>query len=215
MRIRQRSVSNPPEVLLLLSRRRRLRLLWYFGLFAHGHSQRALHIILYLLKDYWLILQSLLRVLTTLAESLALVREPRTALFNYAIVRREIEQVAFLRNAFAVHDVEFAFTEWRRDFILRDFHLRAIAHDTIAVLDRADAANVETKRRIEFQRAAAASSLRTAEHHADFFANLVNEDEARVGLRHDRCQFAQRLRHQASLKAGQRIAHLAIELRTR
>src|SRR2546423_6115958 len=142
-------------MLLLLGRRRGLRLLWCFGLFAHGHSQRALHVILYLLKDYWLVLQCLLRVLATLAESLALVREPCTTLFNYAIVRREIEQVAFLRNAFAVHDVELGLAERRRDFIFRDFHLRAIAHDAIAVLDRADATNVETKRRIEFQRATA------------------------------------------------------------
>src|SRR5947207_1457657 len=117
------------STLLLLSRRCGLRLLWRFGLFAHGHPQRALHIILYLLQDYWLILQRLLRVLATLAESLALVREPRTTLFNYAIIRRKIEQVAFLRNAFAVHDVKLGFAEWRRDFILRDFHLRAIADD--------------------------------------------------------------------------------------
>src|SRR5438477_6978363 len=133
------------STLLLLGRRRRLRLLWCFGLFAHGHPQRALHVILYLLKDYWLILQSLLCVLATLAEPLALIREPRTTLFNYAIVRREIEQVAFLRNAFAVHDVELGLAERRRDFIFRDFHLRTIADDAIAVLNGADAANVETK----------------------------------------------------------------------
>src|SRR5205823_1384102 len=161
---------------LLLSRRRGLRLLWCFGLFAHGHSQRALHIILYLLKDYWLILQSLLRVLATLAESLALVREPRTTLFNYAIVRREIEQVAFLRNAFAVHDVELGLAERRRDFVFRDFHFRAIADHAIGVLDRADATDVEAQAGIEFQRASAGGSFRIPKHHANLFANLIDED---------------------------------------
>src|ERR1041384_6358883 len=206
---------NPPEVLLLLACRRGLLRFWCLSFFAHRHAQRALHVLLYLLEDFWLVLQSLLPLLAPLAQPLALVREPGAALFDDPIIRREIEQVAFLRNAFAVHDVEFAFAERRRDFIFRDLHFRAIADDAIAVLDCANAANVQTKRRIEFKRATTGRGFGITKHHADLFANLVDEDEAGVGLRHDRGQFAQRLRHQASLKARQRIAHFTVEFRAR
>src|SRR5713226_1887811 len=163
------------------------------GLFTYRQAQRALHVTLDALQHFRLILQSLLRVLASLAQAFALVRKPRAALFHYAIIRSQIEQVAFARNAFAVHYVELGLAERRRDFVLRHLHLRAIADDAVAVLDRADATDVEAHRRIELESATAARGFGIAEHHTNLLANLVDEDKARARLRHDRRQLAQRL----------------------
>src|SRR2546423_3787710 len=127
-----------------------------------------------------MIFQSLLRVFATLAKALAFVREPRAAFFNHTIVTSEIQQVAFARDAFTVHDIEFGLTKGRRDFVFRDLNFRAIADDAIGIFDRADATDVETQAGIKLQRAAAGSSFGIAEHHPNLFANLIDEDEAGV-----------------------------------
>src|SRR5437016_9426318 len=132
-----------------------------------------------------MILKSLLGVLATLAQAFAIVREPRTTLFDHAMVGGEIQQVALARNPFPVHDVELGLAERRCDFVLRDFHFSAIADDAVAVFDRADAANIEPQRGIKLQRATAGRSLGITEHYADLFANLIDEDEASVRLGHD------------------------------
>src|SRR6185437_9625731 len=52
-------------------------------------------------------------------------------------------------------------------------------------------------------------------HHADLFANLVDEDQAGARLAHGAGEFAQRLRHQPRLQTHVAIAHFAIEFRFR
>ena len=160
-------------------------------------------------------LQRLLGILAALAQAFAFIGKPGATLLNYPIVRRQIQQIAYARDAFAVHDVELGFAERRRDFVLGHLHLRAIADDAIAVFDRANTANVEAQAGIEFQRAAAGCGLGIAEHHADLFANLIDEDKAGVRLGHDRRQLAKCLRHQTRLQSRQRIAHLAIQFSAR
>ena len=76
-----------------------------------------------------------------------------------------------------------------------------------------DAADVDAHRRVELQRAAAGRRFRIAEHHADLLAQLVDEDEARLRLRDDAGELAQRLRHQPRLQAHLRFAHLAFDFR--
>src|SRR6185295_4045109 len=49
-----------------------------------------------------------------------------------------------------------------------------------ALLDRADAANVDAHGSIEFQRIAAGRGFRVAEHDADFHADLVDENDQRI-----------------------------------
>src|SRR2546425_13254669 len=83
------------------------------SLLANWQAQRALHVILNAKQHFRMILKSLLRILAALAQAFAFVREPSATLFDYAIVRSEIEQVAFARNAFAVHDVELGLAERR------------------------------------------------------------------------------------------------------
>src|SRR5712692_1829634 len=83
----------------------------FCGLFTDRQAERALHVTLDALQHFRLILQSLLRVLASLAQAFALIRKPRAAFFDYAIIRSQIEQVAFARNAFAVHYVELGLAE--------------------------------------------------------------------------------------------------------
>ena len=74
-----------------------------------------------------------------------------------------------------------------------------------------DAADVDADRGVELQRAAAGRRFGIAEHHADLLAQLVDEDEAGLRLRHDAGELAQRLRHQPRLQAHLRFAHLAFD----
>ena len=50
-----------------------------------------------------------------------------------------------------------------------------------------------------------------AEHDADLFADLIDEDQAGIGFRHDAGEFAHRLRHQPGLNADELVAHFAVE----
>jgi hypothetical protein len=54
---------------------------------------------------------------------------------------------------------------------------------------------------------------RGSEHDADFHADLIDEDQQRVGALDVAGELAQRLAHQPRLKAGQLVAHLAFDLR--
>ena len=68
---------------------------------------------------------------------------------------------------------------------------------------------------VELQRAAAGCGFGIAEHDADLFADLVDEDQACFGFRNDAGEFAQSLRHQAGLKSHLRVAHFAFEFGAR
>jgi hypothetical protein len=50
--------------------------------------------------------QELLRVLATLADALAIEREPRAALVDDVRLGREIDEIAFARDALSINDVE-------------------------------------------------------------------------------------------------------------
>src|SRR5580765_4468758 len=57
------------------------------------------------LRDVRVFLQELLRVFAALAQTLAAVGEPRAGLFNDSLVDADVDEVAHLRDAFAVHHV--------------------------------------------------------------------------------------------------------------
>src|SRR4051794_37604720 len=59
------------------------------------------------LGDGRILLHELLHVLAPLSESLTTEREPRAALVDDFPVDREVEQVPFLRDTLAIHDIEF------------------------------------------------------------------------------------------------------------
>ena len=57
------------------------------------------------------VLEELAGVFAALADALAFIAEPGAALFDDVVGDAEIDQVAFLRDAFAVKDVELGFAE--------------------------------------------------------------------------------------------------------
>src|SRR5690606_40753544 len=66
--------------------------------------------------------------------------------------------------------VEFDLLERRRDFVLDDLDPGFVADDLVALLDRADAADVQAHGGIELERVAARGSFGVAEHDADLHA---------------------------------------------
>src|SRR6059036_1787363 len=125
-----------------------------------------------------IVLQELAGIFTALAETFALEREPCAAFVDDVFVDGKVDEVALARYAFAVHDVEFGFTERRRNFVLDDFHFGPASDNIIAILDGSDSPHVRAHRYIEFQGTAAGGCFRVAEHDADLFANLIDEDQA-------------------------------------
>src|SRR5690606_1337497 len=156
--------------------------------------------------------QELARVLLALADPVAVVAVPGARFLDDVLAHAEIDDLALARNAVAIQDLELARAERRRDLVLHDLHAGLVAEHLVALLDRADAANVEPHGRIELQRVAARRRLRAAEHHADLHADLVDEDHEAVRALDVRRELAQRLRHQPRVQADVRIAHLAFDL---
>src|SRR5207253_6834775 len=118
-----------------------------------------------------------LGVLAALAETLAVIGEPGAGFFHDAGLDAEIEDLAHLGDALAIHDVEFDLLEWRRQLVLHHFDAGLVAHHLVALLDRADAADVEAHGGIEFQRVATGGGFGRAVHHADLHPDLVDEDD--------------------------------------
>src|SRR5581483_11186504 len=152
-----------------------------------------------------------LGIFPALTEPFALVGKPRAGFFVDLVFNAEVNDLARPRNALAVHDVELGFPERRRDLVLGNFHLGAIADEFFAVLDLADAADVNAHRGVKFERPPAGGRFRRPEHDPDLLANLVDEDQTGVRAADDRRQLAQRLRHQPRLQTRQAVAHVAFE----
>src|SRR5277367_1040591 len=150
-------------------------------------------------------------VLAALADALAVVGEPGAGLFHDAGLDAEIDQLAGLGDALAVHDVELDLFERRRQLVLHHLDAGLIADHLVALLDGADAADIEADGGVEFQRIAAGGGFRRAVHHADLHPDLVDEDHHGVGLVDGGGELAQRLAHQPRLQAGQRVAHFAFK----
>src|SRR5579871_3314827 len=164
------------------------------------------------LGNVLVVCEELARGLAALADSLAAEGEPRSRLLDHIGLHAEVEQLAGLGNAVAVHDVEFDLLERRGDLVLDHLHARLVADHLVAVLDRADTTDVEADRGIEFERIAARRRLRVAEHDADLHPDLVDEDDKAVRARDRARKLAQGLAHQTRLQAWKLVAHLAFEL---
>src|SRR5947209_17599495 len=116
-----------------------------------------------------------LGVFTSLPNALAVIGEPGARLLDDTGLNPQIDQFAALRYPLAVHDIEIDDLERRRHLVLYDLDARLVADDLVALLDRADAPDIETDRGIEFKCVAARRGLRIAEHHADRLAGLIGE----------------------------------------
>ena len=102
--------------------------------------------------------------------------------------------------------------ERRRHLVLDHLDAGLVADDLLAILDRADAANVETDGGVELERVAARRGLGRAVHHADLHADLVDEDHHGLRARDRGGELAQGLAHQPGLEARLIVAHLAVDL---
>ena len=151
------------------------------------------------------------RVFATLTDAFAFVAVPGAGFLHDVLNRGHVEQIAFARDTLAVHDVEFGFPERCGHFVFHDFDFGARAGDYVAFFDCGNAANVNAHRRVKLQCTPARSSFGIAEHYADFFANLVDEDQTSARLRNRPGQLTQGLRHKPCLQSHVTVAHLAIE----
>src|SRR5262245_15715830 len=135
-----------------------------------SEAELAAHAILNGLAEVRVLFEEVLDVLAALAETLAGKREPRAARLDDLVPHVQIDQVAFARDAFAVHHVELRFAERGSHLVLDDLDARASADDRLAVLDRTNASNVDANRCVELERAATRCGFGIAEHDADLFA---------------------------------------------
>src|SRR6185503_3829197 len=110
-------------------------------------------------------------VLPALADAVALEAEPRARLLDHAALGAKVDQVTLVTDALAVQDVELHLAEGRRHLVLHHLDPRAVADHLLAVLERADAPDVQPAAGVELQRVAAGRGLGVAEHHADLHAN--------------------------------------------
>ena len=151
--------------------------------------------------DFRVFLEKGLGVLAALADALAVVAEPGAALLDDAGGDAEVEQLAVLGDALAVHDVELDHAEGRRQLVLHHLDPGLVADHVVALLDRADAADVEAHGGVELQGVAAGGGLGVAEHHPDLEADLVDEDHHAARLADRGGELAQGLAHEAGLQA--------------
>src|SRR5262249_59121980 len=97
-----------------------------------------------------------LGVLAALADALAIEGEPGARLLDDPGLDPEIDQFSRLGDALAIHDVEFDLFERGRYLVLDHLHACLVADHLLALLDGADAADVEADRGVEFERVSAA-----------------------------------------------------------
>ena len=97
------------------------------------------------------------------------------------------------------------------DLVFHHFHAGACSELFFAIFDDRYTTDVDTYTRIEFQCIAACRRLRISVNDADFIAQLVDKDADSFCFRDARCEFAQRLRHQAGLQTHLRIPHFTFD----
>ena len=88
-------------------------------------------------------LKEILGVLAALADAIAVERVPGARFLDDAGLGTQIDQLARLGDADAVHDVELDLLERGCNLVLDHFDAGLVADRIFVVLDRADAADVE------------------------------------------------------------------------
>src|SRR5438034_2219314 len=91
-------------------------------------------------------LEERLGVLAALADALAVIGEPGARLLDDARLHAEVDQLAALRHAFAVHDVELDLLERRRELVLDDLDAGLVGDHLVPLLARHDPAGVDAHR---------------------------------------------------------------------
>src|SRR5262249_20324638 len=97
-------------------------------------------------------LEKYLGFLAALADALAVVGEPGARLLHAARLHAQVDELAHLRDALAVHDVELDLLERWRQLVLHHLDAGLVADHFVALLDRANSADVEPHRGVELER---------------------------------------------------------------
>src|SRR5699024_1744874 len=128
------------------------------------------------------VFQMLVDILLALAEPLAFIGIPRTARLDDFMFRAKIDELTGLGDAETLHDIHFSHTERRCNLVFYNFDLRAVTHNFLAEFELFSTAYLKPYRTVEFKCTSAWCCFRIAEHHADLFTDLVDEDGRRVTL---------------------------------
>src|SRR4029077_4461625 len=185
------------------------------GIGVEGQTDAALLLdpLLDLVGQVRVVPQEVASVLLTLTELVALVGVPGARLAYDALLHAEVDQAALAADPGAVEDVELGHLERRGHLVLHDLDAGPGADRVGTVLERLDPAYVQPDRGVELERLAAAGRLRAAEHHADLFPELVDEDRGGLALAQLAVDLAQGLGHEPGLEPDVAVPHLALDLR--
>src|SRR5262245_48590543 len=99
--------------------------------------------------------EKLLCCFASLPDALAAVRVPGAAFFYDAHFAAEVDDFPISGDSGAVKNIEFRLLERRRHFVFHDLNSGAAADNIVAILERADAADVHSHRGVEFKGVAA------------------------------------------------------------
>src|SRR5690606_31309624 len=102
-----------------------------------------------------ILLEVRLGVLAALTQPDVPVAEPGARLLDHIRLDAEVDQQTRVADPLVEHDVELGLPERRRDLVLHHLHPRPVPDLLLAVLDRADPADVQAQARVELQRTAA------------------------------------------------------------
>src|SRR5882672_9597196 len=166
LRAQRHGSDTDPALSLAVVRRDRLRKLGA----RLRQPQRQTQLRFQLRLSVGMLLQPEPGVLTPLPDALLSEREPGAALLDQVPLDREIQDLSLARDSLVVEDVELRLLEGSGHLVLHDLHLDVASDDALAVLDRADAADIHAHRGVELERAPSRRGLGVSEHHADLHA---------------------------------------------
>src|SRR3989344_3767176 len=166
---------------------------------------------LYFVKEIKISGQKFSNGFPALGQELTLVLQKGAGFFDDAGVDGDVEKIARNGNAAVIKNVKLGDFEGRGDFVFDDLGPVATANNFLAFLDIADLAHVNPDRGVELQGPAAGSDFGVTEHDADFFAQLVGEDNDAFTFADGAGHLAQSLAHQTGLETHNRVAHFAFD----
>ena len=86
------------------------------------------------LADLRIVLQVLFRILPALSDLGIVVRVPCSAFYDYAAVRRQIQNISFSGNSFSEHDIKLRLFKRRRNLVLYNLNACAVSNHLPALL---------------------------------------------------------------------------------
>mmetsp|Transcript_9952 Transcript_9952/g.38688 ORF Transcript_9952/g.38688 Transcript_9952/m.38688 type:complete len:352 (-) Transcript_9952:300-1355(-) len=140
---------------------------------------------------------------------------PGASALDESAAKAEVNKLADAGDTSSVGHVELRHAEGRRELVLDHADAGGAGHNLVALLDLAGAADVQSDGCVVLEGLPSRSHLGGAEDHAHLGADLVDEDDERVGAAHRGRQLAQSLGHEAGLQRHVVVAHVPLQLGAR